>query len=93
MGMPDAFALIEDKDVSGVSQGCKANIPQKKKNRAVQAEKIPAYGRKHASSRHAKTDTTEVMSQKQPLKADSVIPAVMKKKGIRNGQRRDMAVN
>ena len=80
-------------DGSGDSQGCRAVRPQKKKKSAVQAGKKTGYGKKHASNRHEKTAANVDIFEEKPLKTDRVIPTVMNKNGIRNGHRRDMAVD
>ena len=84
--------LIEYGDDSGDNHGCRANSPQKKKNRAVHTEKTREYGRKHAITKHKKTTATAIMLQESPLIADIAIPAVINKKGIKNGQRLEKVV-
>ena len=92
-GVSEDFDRIDDRDISGDTHGCSANIPHTMKNRAAKSEKNPEYGRKHASSRHEKAARTIDTSQKYPPRAEITRPTAMNKKGIRNGQRCDMAVN
>lgn len=92
MGSTADLFLIECGGISGDNHGCRANRPQKKKNRAVQAEKIREYGRKNAITIHKKTTATAIMVQEIPLVADTAIPAVINKKGIKKGQRLDKVV-
>lgn len=92
MGSTADLLLMEYGGISGDNHDCRANRPQKKKNRAVQTEKSRGYGRKHAINIHIKTTATAIMSQENPLVADNAIPAVINKKGIKNGQRLVKAV-
>lgn len=92
MGSTADLFLIECGGISGDNHGCRANRPQKKKNRAVHTEKIREYGRKHAINIHKKTTATAITLQESPLVADTAIPAVINKKGIKNGQRLEKVV-
>jgi len=92
MGTAADLFLIEYGEVSGDNHGCRANRPQKKKNRAEHTEKSREYGRKHAINIHKKTTATAIMLKESPLIADTAIPAVINKKGIKNGQRLDKVV-
>lgn len=76
--------------MSGDNNNCKTNTPHKKKNRAVVTVKNLDDARKHAINIQTKTAATAITLQLNPLVADNTIPAVIDKKGIRNGQRPKM---
>lgn len=92
MGSTADLFLIEYGGISGDNHGCRANRPQKKKNRAVHIEKNREYCRKNAINIHKKTTAIALMSQESPLIADTAMPAVINKNGIKNGQRLEKVV-